>query len=104
MLVIPRRIEGRLNYLYDWMWAKHNREKYRAQKRAYYHKRKHDYRMQISARNAVNNAVNAGKLERGSCETCGAPKAEAHHEDYSRPMDIVWLCRKHHNERHRATA
>ena len=27
-------------------------------------------------------------------------KAEAHHEDYSRPLDVVWLCSLHHHRRH----
>jgi len=30
------------------------------------------------------------------CQVCGDDKSEAHHEDYSRPLDVVWLCHKHH--------
>jgi len=27
-------------------------------------------------------------------------KAEAHHDDYSRPLDVRWLCKRHHEEAH----
>jgi hypothetical protein len=56
------------------------------------------------ARRAVSHAVARGKLFPKPCETCGATKAEAHHEDYSRPLDVRWLCRAHHMELHRKVA
>jgi hypothetical protein len=34
------------------------------------------------------------------CVVCGNPKTDGHHEDYSKVLDVVWLCRKHHMERH----
>jgi hypothetical protein len=30
------------------------------------------------------------------CERCGAPDAEKHHDDYSRPLAVRWLCRSCH--------
>ena len=50
--------------------------------------------------NAVNNALRDGRLERQPCETCGAI-AQAHHDDYSKPLDVRWLCTKHHAEWHK---
>ena len=29
------------------------------------------------------------------CQICGR-KAEAHHYDYNKPLDVLWLCRSHH--------
>jgi len=34
------------------------------------------------------------------CRVCGKP-GERHHEDYATPLDITWLCRKHHAARER---
>jgi len=48
------------------------------------------------ARMAVGNSIRAGKLTRLPCEVCGDPKSEAHHHDYSKPLDVRWLCFKHH--------
>ena len=52
------------------------------------------------ARNAVNNAIRDKRLKRMPCSVCGDTKSEAHHEDYSEPLDVNWLCFKHHRELH----
>ena len=53
-----------------------------------------------AARQAVSNALRDGKLSRGACAVCGVSQTEAHHMDYGRPLDVIWLCRKHHLEAH----
>ena len=54
----------------------------------------------IIARRRVNDRIATGTLVRGSCKICGKPKADAHHEDYSKPLEIIWLCRSHHKQYH----
>ena len=49
----------------------------------------------------VHHAIQRGWLETQPCEKCGDVNAQAHHEDYSKPLEVVWLCSKHHAERHR---
>ena len=56
----------------------------------------------IRARLAVRRAMEASKLSRKPCGVCDNPKSQAHHDDYSRPLKVTWLCRKHHSEHHRA--
>jgi hypothetical protein len=51
----------------------------------------------------VGNAIRHGKLKKQPCWVCGE-KAEAHHPDYSRPLDVVWLCNPHHREVHAMAA
>ena len=50
------------------------------------------------ARQAVCRAVKSGKLIREPCQVCGDARVHAHHEDYSKPLEIQWFCRKHHRE------
>jgi hypothetical protein len=55
-----------------------------------------------SARQAVKEAVRAGRLERLPCKMCGnADATDGHHTDYSRPLGVVWLCKPCHREEHR---
>jgi hypothetical protein len=54
------------------------------------------------ARRAVQYALKTGRIKVEPCERCGfAIGVHAHHEDYSKPLDIMWLCRTCHGERHR---
>lgn len=53
-----------------------------------------------NARAVFWRALKSGKLKKQPCFECGAP-AEAHHPDYNRPLDVVWLCSKHHKAVHR---
>lgn len=52
------------------------------------------------ARNLLQSAVRWGKMKRQPCIKCGKEEAQGHHEDYSKPYDVVWLCRTHHGEVH----
>lgn len=48
----------------------------------------------------VRYAIKTGKLKKLPCEVCGSPDTEGHHDDYSKPLDVRWLCPFHHKEYH----
>ncbi len=53
---------------------------------------------------AVIQGVRTGKLKRPDeaiCQECGASKAHKHHDDYSKPLEVLYLCPKCHRKRHR---
>ena len=50
----------------------------------------------VRAHIAVRAAVKRGKLCKQPCEVCGCLEVQAHHEDYSKPLDVRWLCKSHH--------
>lgn len=53
------------------------------------------------AHSAVSNAIRDGRLVKQPCEVCGTlVNIHAHHDDYSKPLDVRWLCAKHHAEWH----
>lgn len=49
----------------------------------------------------LHTELRAGRIVRKVCEKCGGDKTQAHHDDYSKPLDVRWLCPKHHAEHHR---
>lgn len=53
------------------------------------------------SRTYANTYLKRGKLEKKSCEICGDPNVEMHHNDYSKPLEVRWLCRKHHMDNHK---
>ena len=54
------------------------------------------------AKDAANNALRSGKLKRETkCEMCGKKGLlHKHHNDYHKPLEVVWLCPKCHKRTH----
>jgi transposase-like protein len=48
----------------------------------------------------LGNAVRDGRIAKSSCEICGNPNVHGHHDDYSFPLAVRWLCPIHHKEWH----
>lgn len=61
-------------------WRKENPDKYKAQ-------------------TMLNNAIRDKRVVRMACCMCGK-KAHAHHEDYTKPFSVIWLCPMHHQRLH----
>lgn len=62
-------------------WIKNNPEKYKAH-------------------NLMSSATRNKSLIRLPCEICKDVKADGHHPDYTKPLEVIWLCRLHHKEQH----
>lgn len=56
--------------------------------------------VKYKARYTLNHSVASGKIVKKPCEVCGANMAEAHHDDYSKPLEVRWLCPRHHDAFH----
>ncbi len=68
------------------------------------HPRKRRYNpLKTRARHMVREAVLAGIVVRPrACQDCGRTdeRLDAHHPDYSKPLDVMWLCRPCHGKQH----
>jgi len=77
----------------------HDRNKKR---RVYMLKQQKKYRLnnpeKYHARNIVAHALRNGTLVKEPCMKCGNPKTQCHHKDYSKPLEVDWLCFKCHRE------
>lgn len=89
--MLPHRVKARAEYLLTERGKQaHNRATTNWM-------RKHPNRR--AANLILGNAIKRGKIKALPCFVCGA-KAHAHHPDYDQPLDVVWLCPKHHKETH----
>jgi hypothetical protein len=77
-------------------WEIRNKAQIAERKRKYERENPHVKR----AHARVRDAVATGKLIPMPCEVCGKSPGQAHHDDYSKPLDVRWLCSKHHNLLH----
>lgn len=65
-----------------------------------------DGQQKIVAQLAARNAVRTGVIVREPCIACTAAgreqygKSHGHHEDYSKPLEVIWLCAFHHKMVH----
>lgn len=94
--------------------------KYREKRRAFFAQKAKEYRKanpliddirrmhdmnKIVARRKARTALRRNKISFKACEVCGFGKSmidiELHHDDYNKPLDIIFLCKKHHLELHR---
>jgi hypothetical protein len=58
------------------------------------------YPEKYQARQEVLKALRKGILVKQPCP-CGGKNVQAHHADYSRPLDVTWLCDNCHRNEHR---
>lgn len=68
----------------------------RRAKRAWARRNEHKRR----AHRLLREALCKGAVIQGVCG-CGRLDTQAHHDDYSKPLDVIWLCSDCHGKRHR---
>lgn len=52
------------------------------------------------AHDLLRSSIRNGSIKRKPCEICNSNVSHGHHDDYSKPLEVVWLCPLHHMERH----
>lgn len=84
-------------------WRVKNREKYLALKTRSEESFKRRRPEVLRARRQLQRAVRLGTISRpGHCTACPAICVpEGHHPDYTKPLQVNWLCRKCHRKLHR---
>ena len=60
-----------------------------------------EQKLKANARSYLNTYVNRGLINKEPCSKCNNPIAEAHHEDYNKPLEVIWFCRECHLEYHK---
>ena len=53
------------------------------------------------AKELIQRLVRRGSIQKECCSVCREANTQGHHPDYSRPLEVVWLCQFHHSQAHR---
>ena len=64
------------------------------------HKMTPEQKMKDNCRSYAGVYKRLGKLKQKPCEICGINDVVMHHDDYSKPLEVRWLCIKHHRSIH----
>jgi hypothetical protein len=94
---------------YGWKYRDTHREQQKKRSKLKYHRRRASgYVMQRDpfkepARRVLRNAIATGKISKPSiCPLCGRKAIlQGHHRDYTKPLDVEWLCSVCHGKEHR---
>ena len=80
-----------------------NPEEFRRNKTEAQRKSRAKQKLKTNARANLANAIIRGEIIKPTkCDNCGRKGyLEAHHEDYSKQLDVLWLCRNCHGIKHR---
>ena len=57
-------------------------------------------KMKANARSYLHVYIKRGKIIKTNCVICDSADVEAHHNDYAKPLDVIWFCRKCHLDHH----
>lgn len=58
-------------------------------------------KLRVNARTKLIYWKNKGVIKQKPCIVCGSLKSEAHHCDYKKPLEVMWMCKLHHKAWHR---
>ncbi len=64
------------------------------------YKQRPEIKEKVLAIAKANQKKRSGKIIPQPCEVCGVDDAQMHHNDYSKPLAIRWLCQLHHTQEH----
>lgn len=91
----PHRVEARKQY----MQTDAGRQAKKRGMDAYRKRHPMIYASHIISQKAVTNGL---LVKASNCSACDSPeKIEGHHDDYTKPMEVRWLCEGCHKEWHR---
>lgn len=82
-------------------YREYDRKRGNRQHKDYCRQYRAKYPNKYKAHTVTGNAIRSGNLFPMKCEVCSTDKdIHGHHDDYSKPLNVRWLCAAHHKQWH----
>ncbi len=75
-------------------------EKRKVSNRLYSKKYRETHKEKYKAHKSLSKALYKKEILKRNCFVCGDINSVAHHFDYSKPLNVIWLCKNHHRIYH----
>ena len=97
------KTEESKKYHREYQRKNNKTRKYKEKHKKYFsdYYKKPENRIKQLCRLRTSLMVKKGEIIILLCQICGELKVEAHHDNYNKPTNVMWLCVKHHKELHR---
>lgn len=94
----PKRVKARKEYAEKCKLDENLKERNRQYKNKY----RKTHKKEIRARDKLQYNLDSNKIEKPTrCQICGKEtKLQAHHHDYNKPLDVIWVCDRCHKDIH----
>lgn len=95
------------DYCREWMRRSRYSTREEVRERERMRARARGQSLEVRARALANRAVKLGFLDRPrECPVCGGADltVHAHHRDYTKPLEVTWMCSECHGKEHRKHA
>jgi len=102
--IASRNLDNHRDNNKRWMRESGYQQRPEVRERQMWRSRVRGKTIEVKARALANRAVDLGFLVRpAACPKCGRSDltVHAHHADYSRPLDVTWMCSDCHGLEHR---
>ena len=91
---VQKNYRSNIDHYREYERKRFQSQERKEQVRKFFVRYRQRYPQKTKARYKLTNALRDGKITKPSeCSICGSTsKLEAHHHDYSKPLDVIWCC------------
>src|SRR3990167_7865102 len=86
------------NRIHQQNWRLNNKDRSRKTQNKSTKRYRQKNKIKVNIRRKLAYAIKIGRIKCSPCQICNNLNSQAHHPDYTKPLEIIWLCPLHHKQ------